>query len=73
MIVKLLVDVYGPEPWSRRVVCFRAGQIVNAIPADNMPEGHAIKLWIEENDPRTDEPNVYGFDLGVGEYEVIEE
>ena len=31
------------------------------------------KLWIEENDPRTDEPNVYGFDLGEGEYEITEE
>jgi len=73
MKVKLLVDVYNPEPWSPRVVCFRAGQTVNVVPADNLPDNHYITLWVDELDPRTGIENGYGFALGVGDYKIIEE
>ena len=73
MKVKLLVDIYNPEPWSPRVVCFSAGQIVNVVPADNLPEDSEIKLWIDELDPRTNIENAYGYGLGVGEYEIVKE
>ena len=60
----LKTDVYQPEPWHRREVCFAAGTSVRVIPADNMPDDSDIAYWIDEYDPRYPDMkynNPYGF------------
>ena len=64
MNITLQADVYQPEPWRRREVCFHKGQSVQVIPADNMPDDSEIKFWIDADDPRyPGSENPYGFAL----------
>ena len=69
MTKTLKADVYQPEPWERREVCFRKGATVKVIPADNLPDDSEIKYWIDESDPRYPDmeySNPYGFALFDG-------
>ena len=62
--IKLKTDVYQPEPWMNREVCFKAGTVVNVIPADNLRDSSDIAYWIDEHDPRYPDmqyDNPYGF------------
>jgi len=60
----LTSDIYQPEPWCPREVCFQAGTTVRVIPADNLPDDSDIEFWIDEYDPRYPDmkyDNPYGF------------
>ena len=76
MKVKLLSDAMTPEGWigeeTKRAegLYFEEGQIVEVIPATNMPDDYQPAYWIAEPGM---EDHAYGILLSPGDYELVEE
>ncbi len=69
--VMLIRNIYQPEPWGRKQILFRSGEIVPIIKADNLPASSEIKYWIDLPDPRTGRDNPYGFGLTEDDFVEI--
>lgn len=74
MKVKLLTDVTTPQPWvgSNRKTKYKAGTVVNVMPADNIPQDgpDPIRFWVDE--PEVAE-SAYGIGLCDGDFELVDE
>ena len=68
MKIKMLKDYVVSEPWVSPRRILKAGTIVDAEPATNLPECRRLgKLWV--NHPDVSE---YGFCACYGDYEVLD-
>ncbi len=74
MKVKLLTDVATPEPWvpSHLKTRFKAGNIVNVMPADNIPQDgpDPIRFWVDEPEVAD---SAYGIGLCDGDFVLVDE
>lgn len=65
MKVRILEEVRYPAEWCK-VAPLRPGDIIDAVPADNLPDEGV--LWAQREDLKRDP---YGIALYPGDYEVL--